>query len=39
VSDELGFCGRVWQERHSAEEEPTENDRPDTDDENVEAEA
>jgi hypothetical protein len=26
VSDELGFCGRVWQERHSAEEETEEDD-------------
>jgi len=24
VSDELGFCGRVWQERHKADEEPSD---------------
>jgi hypothetical protein len=24
VSDEIGFCGRVWQERHSADTEPAD---------------
>jgi hypothetical protein len=31
VSDELGFCGRVWQERHSAEENLDEDEVEDLD--------
>jgi hypothetical protein len=40
VSDELGFCSRVWQERHSAEAEPTDDEvdgLTDEEDEEVEA--
>jgi|GEM_PF-2259822 len=40
VSDELGFCSRVWQERHSAEAEATDDEvdgLTDEEDEEVEA--
>ncbi len=39
VSDELGFCGRVWQERHSADVEPDEDEAEAADDEDEEVEA
>lgn len=39
VSDELGFCGRVWQERHSAENALAEDGTVAADDEDEEVEA
>lgn len=39
VTDELGFCGRVWQERHSADEEAANPDVDADEDEADEVEA
>jgi len=39
VSDEIGFCGRVWQERHSDHDDVADAESEDTDDQDAEVEA